>query len=101
GRAARAKAQIKVRQPLAEVAVAVRGGDPREQVAVRRHEQLILEELNAKALSVEQEDAGLVTFSVKPTLRVRGPRLGASLNEVRTALSSAPPQAVDAWRRGR
>ena len=101
GRAARAKAQIKVRQPVAEVALSVRGNAAAEQEALRRNETLVLEELNAKRLTLTQGDAGLVTFTVKPNLRTLGPRLGSALNAVRGALAELPAEGIDALRRGR
>ncbi len=101
GRAARAKAQIKVRQPLSQVAVSVRANAAREHNALRRNEQLILEELNAKALFLALGESGLVTYSVKPNLRTLGPRLGGALNAIRAEFANVPPEAVDAWRRGR
>ncbi|HET7737384.1 MAG TPA: DUF5915 domain-containing protein, partial [Tepidiformaceae bacterium] len=99
GRAARAKAQIKVRLPVAEVHVALR--TPAERDAVARNEALILDELNARKLVTIEEEAGVVTFSVKPNLRVLGPRLGSALGEVRSALSTLSPDAIDSIRRGR
>jgi isoleucyl-tRNA synthetase len=100
GRAARAKAKIKVRQPVAQVAVSVRSNAPRDQAALRRNEQLILEELNAKSLFMAQGDAALVTYTVKPNLRVLGPRLGSALNEVRSVLATLPPETIESLRRG-
>ncbi|MBI2766903.1 MAG: isoleucine--tRNA ligase [Chloroflexi bacterium] len=99
GRAARAKAQIKVRQPVAEVHAAVRS--QREHDALRRNEQLVLEELNAKRLVLIEEEGDVLTFAVKPNLRVLGPRLGSALGEVRSALASLSASGVDALRRGR
>ena len=86
GRAARAKAGIKVRQPLAEVLVRPR--DDAEAAVLVRQEALLLEELNVKALNTLDDEAGIVTFEVKPNLPVLGPRLGRELGAVRTALGA-------------
>ena len=86
GRAARAKASIKVRQPLAEVLVRPR--DAAEAAVLVRQEALLLEELNVKVLNTLDDEAGIVTFEVKPNLPVLGPRLGRELGAVRTALGA-------------
>ena len=91
GRGARAKASIKVRQPLAEVLVRTRGEN--EAAVLARHEPLLLEELNVKALRTLEDEAGIVTFDIKAqpprprtpprprgrrrALRPRRPRRGA------------------------
>jgi isoleucyl-tRNA synthetase len=54
GRAARSKAGIKVRQPLAEVIVSVSGG--REERGLDRVKTQVMEELNVKDLRVEAAD---------------------------------------------
>ena len=86
GRAARAKASLKVRQPLTEVLVRPR--DAGEAAALTRNEALLLEELNVKALATLEDEAGVVTFDVKPNLPVLGPRLGREVGAVRSALAA-------------
>jgi isoleucyl-tRNA synthetase len=54
GRAARAKAQIKVRQPVLEVAVKVR--TPEEAASLSKNENLVLEELNAKSMRLLEDE---------------------------------------------
>ncbi|GAB4329745.1 MAG: isoleucine--tRNA ligase [Dehalococcoidia bacterium] len=99
GRAARAQAQIKVRQPVAEVLVRARSAGEAE--AVRRNEQLVLEELNAKRLTILGDETAVVSYEVKPNLPVLGPRLGPALGEVRKALATMPAgDIVAAVRRG-
>ncbi|MEO6398965.1 MAG: isoleucine--tRNA ligase, partial [Tepidiformaceae bacterium] len=70
GRAARAKAQIKVRQPLAEVLVKVRSSE--EAHALRKNRNLVLEELNAKTLDLLEDETSVVSYEVKPNLPVLG-----------------------------
>ena len=84
GRAARAKAAIKVRQPLAAVLVKPRGDA--EAAVLARHEALLLEELNVKALAALDDEADVAAFDVKPNLPVLGPRLGREVGAVRAAL---------------
>ena len=94
GRAARAKASLKVRQPLAELLVKPRSAD--EAAVLRRNEALVLDELNAKALVILEDESEVVAFEVKPNLPALGPRLGAELAAVRSALAALDPAEVAA-----
>lgn len=99
GRAARAKAQIKVRQPVAEVVVKTRGET--EEESLRRNEQLVLDELNAKALRIVRDETEIVTYSWKPNLPVLGKKYGAGVAEIRGGLAEMDASAiVEATRRG-
>ncbi|WP_322817744.1 isoleucine--tRNA ligase [Tepidiforma sp.] len=100
GRAARARAQIKVRQPVAEVAVRLR--DAAEAAVIERNRQLILEELNAKELRILEDETEVVTYDVKPNLPVLGPKHGQALGAIRQGLAALDPAEVAAAvRRGR
>ena len=73
GRAARSRAQIKVRQPLEKVLVKTRSTAERELLSVARPQ--ILDELNVRALeAVEETD--LVEYVVQPNLPLLGPLYG-------------------------
>ncbi len=99
GRAARAKAQIKVRQPVAEVLVKARGD---EGPMLRRQQALVLEELNAKKLTVLEDETSVVRYDVKPNLPVLGKKYGAEVAAIRAGLASLPPgEVAEAVRRGR
>lgn len=100
GRAARAKAQIKVRQPIAEVLVKVR--TPEEAVSLQKNANLVLEELNAKALSMLEDETAVVRYDVKPNLPVLGKKYGAEVAAIRSGLASlAPAEVAESVRRGR
>ena len=94
GRAARAKAGLRVRQPLAEVLVRPRA--PAEAAALARNEALLLEELNVKALTLLEDEAAVADFAVKPNLPALGPRLGRELGAVRAALAEMDADALAA-----
>ena len=85
GRAARAKAGLRVRQPLA--GVLVRPRSPAEADAIARNEALLLDELNVKALTLLEDESAVAGFAVKPNLPALGPRLGRELGAVRDALA--------------
>ena len=85
GRAARAKAGLRVRQPLAGVLVRPRA--PAEADAIARNEALLLDELNVKTLTLLEDESAVAGFAVKPNLPALGPRLGRELGAVRDALA--------------
>ncbi|MCC6381964.1 MAG: isoleucine--tRNA ligase [Dehalococcoidia bacterium] len=100
GRAARAKAQIKVRQPVAEVAVKVRNED--EAAALQRNGPLVLGELNAHRLRLLADETEVVRYEVKPNLPVLGRKYGAGVAAIREELSAlAAATVAEAVRRGR
>ncbi|MEX2081635.1 MAG: DUF5915 domain-containing protein, partial [Dehalococcoidia bacterium] len=100
GRAARAQAQIRVRQPVAEVLLKPRS--PEEAVALQRNATLVLEELNGKRLTLLDDEASVVTYDIKPNLPVLGPKFGADVAAIREALAGLPAAVVaESVRRGR
>jgi isoleucyl-tRNA synthetase len=94
GRAARAKAQLKVRQPLAELLVQTRTAE--EGAALERLAPTLLEELNVRALRVLTSDAGLLDYQVRPNLQKIGPKYGKERGEVGKALAALDPAVVAA-----
>jgi isoleucyl-tRNA synthetase len=91
GRAARNAAAVKTRQPLAEVVVAL---PEAERAAVEGLRDLVLDELNAKQLRFVADGAELVSYTVKPNLRLLGPKLGKQLGPVQAALREADAAAL-------
>jgi isoleucyl-tRNA synthetase len=83
GRAARAQAKVKVRQPLRR-AVVVATEEERE--AIERRADLVTSELNVKQLDFVTEEAELVTYEVKPNYRSLGPRFGKQMPQVAAAV---------------
>ena len=94
GRAARARAQLKVRQPLAELLVQTRL--PGEGEALRRLAPALLDELNVKALRVIESGEGLVEYQIKPNLPKLGPKYGKAVGQIARALATADAAAVAA-----
>src|SRR3989442_15595768 len=82
GRAARAQAKLKVRQPLAEAVVAATG---RERSAIERFQPLILDELNVKRLRLVSEADELGQWELKPNYSAPGPRFGKQMPQVAAA----------------
>jgi isoleucyl-tRNA synthetase len=92
GRAARSKANIRVRQPLGTVYVKLQS--PAEAASVQRMADQILEELNVKALEVVGEDSDLFEYQVLPNLPVLGPKYGRDVGRIQNALKQADKAAI-------
>ena len=91
GRAARAQAKAKVRQPLRR-AVIVANDAEREAISARA--DLVTAELNVKELDFVSEEAELVSYSVKPNYRALGPRFGKRMPQVAAAIEALDPEHV-------
>jgi len=98
GRAARARAGIRVRQPLpALLAVAPRTRlqDAPDLVA------LVADELNVKAVQFAQEATEYVTYEVRPRFDRLGPRYGPKVQAIAARLAAlSPEEAAAAARQG-
>jgi isoleucyl-tRNA synthetase len=91
GRAARAQAKVKVRQPLRR-AVIVANDAEREAISARA--ELVKTELNVKELDFVSEEADLVSYEVKPNYRALGPRFGKRMPQVAAAIAALDPAHV-------
>jgi len=91
GRAARAAAKAKVRQPLREAVVVAA---EREREAIGRFEGLVLEELNVKQVRYVSEADELGRFELKPNYRSLGPRFGKSMPQVAAAVAGLDPDGA-------
>jgi isoleucyl-tRNA synthetase len=92
GRAARERAGIKVRQPLA--AMHVRAPSQEAEAAIRQLREIILDELNVKQLHFARSEDEFVAYDVRPNLPVLGPRYGKRVPQIRLALQTLDPAAV-------
>jgi isoleucyl-tRNA synthetase len=92
GHAARAQSNVKVRQPLSKVVVFAPGrGD--DLMAMR---DLVVDELNVKALEVAQEAGELVGYRLLPVNKILGPKYGKLFPKIRAALSAVEDPAAAA-----
>jgi isoleucyl-tRNA synthetase len=96
GRAARAQAKVKVRQPLREAVVVAAD---RERAAIERFASLVLDELNVKSLRYVSEADELGRFELKPNYRALGPRFGKHMPQVAAAIASLDPAPLRAGKR--
>jgi isoleucyl-tRNA synthetase len=93
GRAARAEAGIKVRQPLSRALVFLPVDAPTPPAGV------VEEELNVDVLEYRSDLSEVMSFELVPNFRVVGPRLGEAAKELKPALarldSVAAAQALE------
>jgi isoleucyl-tRNA synthetase len=95
GRAARAQANIKVRQPLRRALIAL----PPDTPALLA--DIVAEELNVDEVLVADNIGDILTFELAPNFRLLGPRLGERAKQVRQALNNLDPaDAVGRLERG-
>ena len=98
GRSARAAANLRVRQPLAELVVDLEGEREQARLAVIRAQ--LLDELNVKEVRLAAEVGGLTAATVKPNFKALGPRFGRRMREVVAAIAGADAAAVAAQAAG-
>ena len=84
GRAARAQAKAKVRQPLHEAVVVAA---ERERAAIERFQELLLNELNVKRVRYVSQADELGRFELRPNYRSLGPRFGKLMPQVAAAVA--------------
>ncbi len=87
GRGARAKAQTKVRQPLAVAVLVPRNAQERE--ALERLTEPVLDELNVKRVEVVADPGDRLAYTLRPNLPVLGPKFGQDVGKIRGALQQA------------
>ncbi len=86
GRALRAKHEVRVRQPLAAMTVAI--ADAKDRAAFESVAAIVAEELNVKAVHVSADETELVTYSARPNLKVLGPRYGKQIAAIRAEIAA-------------
>ena len=86
GRFAREKAQIKVRQPLNALYVHVPNAT--EEEALHRLSAQVLEELNIKRLELMSADSDMLAYTLKPQVKVLGPKYGSLVQKILAAFKA-------------
>ncbi len=83
-RAIRNKSNLKVRQPLKRIIVPVSGDRERDEIG--KMQNIILDEINVKAVEYVGEDSEIVHKKVKPNFRTLGPKHGKAVQAVAAAV---------------
>jgi isoleucyl-tRNA synthetase len=79
-RAMRMQSNLKVRQPLRRIILPITRDDERDDV--RRMEDVILDEINVKAIEYVTDESGIVRKKAKPNFKSIGPKFGKSAQKV-------------------
>lgn len=94
GLSARSEANLKVRQPLSRTLVYV-GGDKNNKLLPELAD-IVVDELNVKALHFVKEAGELVGYKILPNLKLLGPKLGKLVPQVKKTLESVDGKAIAA-----
>ena len=87
GRAIRSKINIKTRQPLSSVKIFF-SSDNKKSEAIRHFEPVIADELNVKKIELVKNLEDLVSYDIKPNLKLVGPKYGSLVPKIRSVLLS-------------
>ncbi len=98
GHKLREEADLRVRQPLAELRFAC--PDPQQRAAIERLADVIAEELNLKRLTSCDHLDDLVSYVYKPNQKALGPKHGKLLGAITAALAATDPNTLAPLRRG-
>ena len=82
-RSIRAKNNLKVRQPLLKIMVAI---DKSKKGALEKMKDVILEEVNIKELVILEDDSAIVSKTAKPNFKVVGPKYGKLVKALTNAI---------------
>lgn len=85
-RSLREKARIKTRQPLRRILLPVDSPATRRQI--QTVEEIILEEINVKAIEYVSDDTNIVRRSAKPNFKIIGKKYGDQTQTVASAIRS-------------
>ena len=92
GRAARSKAGIKVRQPLAKALIKTR--TPEEARLLELAAPQVVDELNVREVEALEADSQVLDVKVQANMPILGPKYGMELHNIIEALSNADPREV-------
>jgi len=79
-RAMRMKSNLKVRQPLKRIILPIT--NEKDRAAVKRMEDVILDEINVKAIEFVGDDSGVVKKRAKANFKSIGPKFGKSVQRI-------------------
>jgi len=91
-RSMRAKANLKVRQPLEKIMVVV---DKSKQDAIKQMQNVILDEVNIKELVLLDDDSGIVNKTAKPNFKSIGPKFGKDVKSVAESIRNFSTENIE------
>lgn len=90
-RSMRAKSNLKVRQPLSRIMVAI---DKEKRDAVSYMKDVILEEVNIKELVVLEDDSSIVNKSAKANFKTIGPKFGKLVKKIAAEITKFDKEQI-------
>lgn len=96
-RAIRAKANLKVRQPLRKLMVVA---DKSKNDALLKMKEVILDEVNIKELIILNDDSEIVSKSAKANFKKIGPKFGKKVNTVANLIKQFNRSEIDRLEKG-
>jgi isoleucyl-tRNA synthetase len=91
-RAMRMKSNLKVRQPLRRIILPI--ADERERKEVQKVAELILEEVNVKAIEYVSDESGIVRKRAKANFKSIGPKFGKSVQTLAARIREMTPEEI-------
>ena len=85
GRAARAQAKVKMRQPLAKAVIVATAAERR---TIEGLADVVRAELNVRDLEFVTEEGELASWEVRPNFRALGPRFGKDMPQAKVAIEA-------------
>ncbi len=76
----RKKKQIKVRQPLQTLMIAVNSSE--EKSEIKKIQEQLRSEINIKSIELIDDDSNILVKEIKPNFKLLGPRFGKDMGEV-------------------
>jgi len=83
-RAIRNKTSLKVRQPLKRIILPISNEQARKEI--QQMEDVILDEINVKAIEYVSDDSEIVHKSIKPNFKILGPKYSKSVQPIASAI---------------
>ena len=90
-RSMRAKHNLKVRQPLSKIMIAV---DKKYRESAMQMKEVILDEVNIKDLVVLEDDSDIVSKTVKPNFKTIGPKYGKLVKSLANEIKNLGKDAI-------
>ena len=89
----RVKNDLKTRQPLRQIMIAITNDTERD--AIETMKEIILEEINIKELNFIEKDSSLIRRSAKLNFKVAGPRYGKDVKKVAQLAVELPQENIN------
>jgi isoleucyl-tRNA synthetase len=91
-RAMRMKSNLKVRQPLKRIILPI--ANERDRAAVKQMEDVILDEINVKAIEYVTDESGIVKKRAKANFKSIGPKFGKSVQQIANRIKELTPAEI-------